>query len=108
LFEKPRNHMGVRVPYANSQVKMTTTEVLTAVARLESIPATPRFARIAVSAAKKADSSDQVNHVMESKYHARSRAAWFLDRVILCFSGEPLIHTRTFTPSRDRKGAEFH
>jgi hypothetical protein len=57
-------------------VKTTTTDVRTAVARLESIPATPSFARIAVSAAKKAESSDHVSHVMDSKYHARLRAAF--------------------------------
>ena len=42
---------GGRVVYARSHVNTTTTEVLTAVARFASIPATPSFARIAVAAA---------------------------------------------------------
>jgi hypothetical protein len=40
--------------HANSR----TTEVLIAVARLESIPVTPIFARIAVAAANTADKTD--------------------------------------------------
>ena len=50
-----------RGPAANTiaQLKTSTTAVRMAVARLESIPATPIFARIAVSPAKKAESSAQ-------------------------------------------------
>ena len=47
----------------------TTIEVLTAVARFASTPATPTFARIAVAAANSADRRDQVNQVIRSRYH---------------------------------------
>src|SRR5258707_6366420 len=57
---------------AISHVKTTTTDVRIAVARFASTPATPTLARIAVSAAKKAESSDQVNQVICFQY-ARNR-----------------------------------
>ena len=52
---------------ARSHVNTTTTEVLTAVARLASIPATPIFAKIAVTAANKAERRDHVSHVIGSR-----------------------------------------
>jgi len=66
----------LRAANARIQVKITTTEVRTAVARLASTPATPIFARIAVAAANTADSKDQASHVIRSKL-PRERTAYF-------------------------------
>src|SRR5882672_8479941 len=54
--------------YAISHVKTTTTEVRIAVATFASTPATPNLARIAVRAAKKADSNDHVSQVICFQY----------------------------------------
>src|SRR6266436_2109911 len=51
-------------------VKSKTTVVRTAVARFESMPVTPIFARTAVSPAKNADSSAQKIQFMECFRHA--------------------------------------
>ena len=53
---------------AMAQVKISTTVVRMAVARLESIPATPTLARIAVAAAKNAERSAQISQFMQSGY----------------------------------------
>jgi hypothetical protein len=51
---------------------MRITVVRMAVARLESIPVTPTFARRAVAAAKTAESKAQKTHVIVLEYAARS------------------------------------
>ena len=53
-----------RVAKAIAQASNTTTLVRTAVAKFESTPATPSFAKIAVAAANSADNSAQKSHVM--------------------------------------------
>ena len=60
---------------AIAQVKTRITEVRMAVARLESIPDTPTFARSAVAAAKIAESKAQKTHVMVSRIRCETRKA---------------------------------
>jgi hypothetical protein len=55
-----------RVINASNHVNTTTTDVRTAVAKFESTPATPIFAKIAVAAANTAESKAQVNQLMTS------------------------------------------
>ena len=57
LPEGRTNVLGCLATKAMSQVNTTTTEVRMAVAKFESTPATPIFAKIAVAAAKTADKS---------------------------------------------------
>ena len=52
-----------RVNEATIQVKMRTTVVRIAVAKFESTPVTPIFARTAVAPAKMADSRDQTSQL---------------------------------------------
>src|ERR1700745_3931894 len=52
------------IPHVNNKI----TVVRIAVARVESMPATPTFANRAVAAANNADSSAQNTHVMGSEY----------------------------------------
>ena len=54
-----------------AQVKTRMTVVRMAVARLESTPATPTLARMAVAAAKMAERSAQRSHVMGQGYPVR-------------------------------------
>ena len=55
---------GRRATRAIIQVNTTTTEVRTAVARFASTPETPILARMAVTAAKRAESRDQTSQAM--------------------------------------------
>ena len=61
LFEGQWKEPGARNQNASSQVKITITDVRMAVAKLESIPVTPIFARTAVAAAKTAESSAHIS-----------------------------------------------
>lgn len=49
-----------------TQAMSTTTQVLTAVARLELTPSIPIFARIEVAAAKTEDRSEKITHIETS------------------------------------------
>ena len=49
-----------------TQAMSTTTQVLTAVARLELTPSIPIFARIEVAAAKTEDKSEKISHIETS------------------------------------------
>jgi hypothetical protein len=61
---------------AIAQVKTSTTVVRMAVARLESMPATPILARIAVAAAKSAERSAQRSQVMQYRICADAMLPW--------------------------------
>ena len=62
-----------RVAMTTSQENMSTTDVRIAVATFELTSATPTFARIAVKAAKIADTTDQASQFMIQPYPVDGR-----------------------------------
>ena len=60
------SEIGERDNATNSQVKISTTVVRIAVARVEFIPPNPAFAKTAVPPAKTAESIDHMNQLLNS------------------------------------------
>ena len=70
-----------RVNEATIQVKMRITVVRIAVAKFESMPVTPIFARTAVAPAKMAESSDQTSQLFIYAACLHFDACFFFERL---------------------------